>query len=115
MNNNTIVKDSGLNIIIKEEGTGKITKSGDTIDVHYEGYLDDGTVFDSSIQRNNPFSFPLGSGRVIKGWDEGFMDMKVGTKGTLIIPSELGYGERNMGKIPPNSILIFDFELLGIK
>ena len=114
--NDVIKKDSGLRIIIKENGSGKKPKSGQTISAHYKGYLEDGTVFDSSYQRNKPFEFPVGMGRVIKGWDEGFLDMNVGSKGTLIIPSNLGYGERGAGNmIPPNSTLIFDVELLGIK
>ena len=110
-----IIKDSGLRMIEHEKGSGEKPKSGQNISAHYKGYLEDGTVFDSSYDRNQPFQFPVGQGRVIKGWDEAFLDMEVGSKRTLIIPPELGYGERNMGKIPPNSILIFDVELLEIK
>ena len=112
----TIIKDSGLRMIEHTAGFGDKPKSGQTISAHYEGYLEDGTVFDSSYQRNTPFEFPVGQGRVIKGWDEAFLDMSPGSKRTLIIPSNLGYGERGAGtKIPPNSTLIFDVELLEIK
>ena len=110
-----IIKDSGLRMIEHEKGSGGPPEPGDNISAHYKGYLEDGTVFDSSYDRNQPFQFPVGQGRVIKGWDEAFLDMNVGSKRTLIIPPELGYGERNMGKIPSNSILIFDVELLEIK
>ena len=111
-----IIKDSGLRMLEHKKGSGEKPKSGQTISAHYEGYLEDGTVFDSSIQRNQPFEFPVGQGRVIKGWDEAFLDMNVGSKRTLIIPPELGYGEKGAGvKIPPNSVLIFDVELLEIK
>ena len=111
-----IIKDSGLRMLEHKKGSGEKPKSGQTISAHYEGYLEDGTVFDSSIQRNQPFEFPVGQGRVIKGWDEAFLDMNVGSKRTLIIPPDLGYGERGAGaKIPPNSVLIFDVELLEIK
>ena len=110
------IKNSGLRMLEHKKGSGEKPKSGQTISTHYEGYLEDGTVFDSSIQRNKPFEFPVGQGRVIKGWDEAFLDMNVGSKRTLIIPPELGYGERGAGdKIPPNSTLIFDVELLGVK
>ena len=111
-----IQKDSGLRIIIKKKGDGKKPQPGQTISAHYTGYLEDGTIFDSSHKRNQPFEFPVGMGRVIKGWDDGFMDMHVGSEATLIIPSELGYGDRGAGAaIPPNSTLIFDVQLLEIK
>ena len=113
--NSEITKPSGLKIKINTEGDGEKPKSGQTVSVHYYGALEDGTKFDSSFDRNQPFSFPVGQGRVIKGWDEAFMDMKVGTHATLTIPPELGYGSRDMGKIPSNSTLIFDVELLEIR
>ena len=114
--NKEIVKDSGLRMIEIKEGSGSLVESGQTVVVHYEGYLEDGTIFDSSIARNTPFSFEVGTGRVIKGWDEVFLDMNVGSKRTLIIPSELGYGDRGAPpKIPENSILIFEVELLEVK
>jgi peptidylprolyl isomerase len=80
--------------------------------VHYTGYLTDGTKFDSSLDRGEPFSFSLGVGQVIKGWDEGIALLKPGAKAKLIIPSSIGYGARNMGSIPPFSTLIFDVELI---
>ena len=103
-----IVTSSGLAYIDEVIGTGKPPKIGDKVLVHYTGILEDGTKFDSSRDRNRPFEFSLGVGRVIKGWDEGVASMKVGGKRKLIIPPDLGYGSRNMGSIPPNSILHFD-------
>tara|TARA_B100000131_G_C18076625_1_gene596632 strand:- start:1251 stop:1604 length:354 start_codon:yes stop_codon:yes gene_type:complete len=111
-----IEKDSGLIILIQEEGKGEKPQRGQTIRAHYTGTLTDGTKFDSSHDRGQPFEFPVGMGRVIKGWDEAFLDMKVGTKASLIIPPDLGYGSRGAGgKIPPNAILNFDVELMGVK
>ncbi len=99
-----------------KEGTGPEAKTGDTVDVQYTGWLKNGTKFDSSYDHGGqPFSFTLGAGRVIKGWDLGVVGMKVGGKRKLIIPPELGYGGRNMGKIPPNSELTFEVELVKIK
>ncbi|MES2050169.1 MAG: FKBP-type peptidyl-prolyl cis-trans isomerase [Pseudomonadota bacterium] len=103
-------------------GTGKEAIAGNTVVVHYSGWLFDakdakqhGAAFDSSVGRG-PFSFPLGAGRVIKGWDQGVAGMKVGGKRTLIIPAELGYGARGAGGvIPPNATLVFDVELLDVK
>ena len=112
---NEIVNSSGLRMIEEKDGNGVQPAVGQTVVAHYEGYLEDGTIFDSSISRGIPFEFPVGQGRVIKGWDEAFLSMKVGGKRALIIPPQLGYGSRDMGKIPPNSILIFDVELLEIK
>ena len=97
-------------------GTGTEALAGKTVSVHYTGWLTDGTKFDSSKDRGQPFSFPLGAGRVIKGWDEGVAGMKVGGKRTLVIPPELGYGARGApGAIPPNATLKFEVELLDVK
>lgn len=111
-----VTTKSGLKYTILKEGaaTAPVAKSGDKVSVHYTGYLTNGSKFDSSVDRNQPFEFPLGQGRVIPGWDEGVAGMKVGEKRKLVIPPELGYGSRDMGAIPPNSTLIFEVELLGI-
>ncbi len=107
---------SGLEYILVQEGSGIKAAPGNTVNVHYTGYLEDGTIFDSSVKRDQPFSFVLGMGRVIKGWDEGVALMKVGDKVRLIIPADLGYGESGAGGIiPPNANLIFDVELLEVK
>jgi FKBP-type peptidyl-prolyl cis-trans isomerase len=107
---------SGLEYIEIEAGTGAQAQAGKTVSVHYTGKFPDGKVFDSSISRGEPISFPLGQGRVIKGWDEGIALMKVGGKAQLIIPPELGYGERGAGgAIPPNATLVFDVELVDVK
>jgi peptidylprolyl isomerase len=95
-------------------GTGKEAVKGALVTVHYEGTLENGTVFDSSHNRGRPIEFVLGTGRVIKGWDQGLMGMKVGGKRTLFIPSHLAYGERAIGSIPPNSHLNFTVELLEV-
>jgi FKBP-type peptidyl-prolyl cis-trans isomerase len=96
-------------------GTGAEAKSGDTVSVHYVGTLTDGTQFDSSVDRGEPFEFTIGEGRVIQGWEQGIPGMKVGGKRVLTIPPSLGYGEQAAGSIPANSILIFEVELLAIK
>jgi peptidylprolyl isomerase len=112
---NTVTTDSGLRYVQLKEGTGATPKPGQTVSVHYTGTLEDGTKFDSSRDRGKPFSFKLGAGQVIKGWDEGISNMKVGERRQLIIPPELGYGARGAGGvIPPNATLIFDVELLKI-
>ena len=106
---------SGLKILIEKEGTGRKPKAGEWVQVHYTGYLPDGTKFDSSYDRGQPIGFQVGKGRVIAGWDEGIMQLKEGAKAYLFIPSHLGYGERGAGGvIPPNSDLIFKVELVKI-
>ncbi|NOZ09191.1 MAG: FKBP-type peptidyl-prolyl cis-trans isomerase [FCB group bacterium] len=110
-----IVTDSGLRMIVHKKGEGPTPKKGQTVVAHYTGLLEDGTKFDSSHDRGKPIEFPVGEGRVIKGWDEAFMTMSKGEKRTLIIPPELGYGERGAGPIPPNSTLVFEVELVDIK
>ncbi len=116
----TMTTASGLQIIDTVEGTGATPKTGQTCVMHYTGWLYTngmkGKKFDSSVDRNEPFEFPIGRGRVIKGWDEGVASMKVGGKRTLIIPPALGYGASGAGGvIPPNAVLMFDVELLGVK
>lgn len=107
---------SGLNYFITECGTGEKLKSGDKVTVNYTGLLTDGTKFDSSLDRNQTFSFPLGAGKVIKGWDEGVQLLRVGDRATFFIPSTLGYGARGAGGvIPPNATLIFIIEVVGIE
>ncbi len=106
----------GLKIQDITVGSGQEVKSGDSVTVHYLGTLENGTKFDSSYDRNTPFTTQIGVGQVIKGWDEGIVGMKVGGKRKLIIPPDLGYGQQGAGgSIPPNSTLIFEVELLGVK
>jgi FKBP-type peptidyl-prolyl cis-trans isomerase FkpA len=116
----TMTTASGLQIIDTTVGTGVSPKTGQTCVMHYTGWLyvngAKGKKFDSSVDRGQPFEFPIGTGRVIKGWDEGVASMKVGGKRTLIIPAALGYGANGAGGvIPPNATLMFDVELLGVK
>jgi len=130
-NNNTIKPEgtakmtrtktaSGLEYITEHEGTGDTPQKGKSVTVHYTGWLDkngepDSQSFDSSYSRNQPFTFTIGIGQVIRGWDEGVMDMKVGEKRRLFIPSDLGYGAHGAGRvIPPHAKLIFDVELLKV-
>lgn len=113
---NAVKTPSGLRYIIVTQGKGDTPSRGDIVTVHYTGYFVSGEVFDSSVRRGSPFQFPVGEGRVIRGWDETILSMKKGEKRTVIIPSELGYGERGRPPvIPPKSMLIFDIELLDIK
>jgi FKBP-type peptidyl-prolyl cis-trans isomerase FkpA len=107
---------SGLKYIDLQTGQGQEAKAGNTVSVHYTGWLENGTKFDSSLDRKSPFSFKLGGGQVIRGWDEGVDGMKIGGKRRLTIPANLGYGARGAGGvIPPNATLIFEVELLGVK
>lgn len=111
----TITMDNGLKIQDVQVGTGKEAKVGSVITAHYTGYLENGTVFDSSVSRGQPFSFTLGRGEVIRGWDIGIQGMKEGGKRRLIIPSTLAYGQAGIeGAIPPNATLVFDVELLKV-
>jgi peptidylprolyl isomerase len=115
-----VTTPSGLRIIDVKPGTGPVPQAGQTVTVNYTGWLfvdgKKGKKFDSSLDRGQPFSFTLGQGQVIKGWDEGLATMHVGGKRTLIIPPDLGYGARGAGGvIPPDATLIFDVDLLGAK
>jgi peptidylprolyl isomerase len=115
-----VTTPSGLRIIDVKPGTGPVPQAGQTVTVNYTGWLfvdgKKGKKFDSSLDRGDPFSFTLGQGQVIKGWDEGLATMHVGGKRTLIIPPDLGYGARGAGgDIPPGATLMFDVDLLGVK
>ena len=115
MEDETVTTPSGLRYIDLVVGTGASPVAGDQVEVHYTGWLESGTKFDSSVDRRQPSVFPLGAGRVIRGWDEGVATMKVGGKRRLIIPPPLGYGDRGAGRvIPPGATLVFEVELLGI-
>jgi peptidylprolyl isomerase len=103
---------TGLKYTVTELGKGKKVEVGDKVSVHYTGKLTNGTKFDSSKDRNQPFSFKVGAGQVIRGWDEGLRLLNVGDKAVFTIPPTIGYGDRDMGTIPPNSTLIFDIEVL---
>ncbi len=107
--------ETGLRYIIVERGAGLVPQPGNTIVVHYTGYLENGTVFDSSVERGDPFRFKFGQGSVIAGWEQGFALLTQGSKARLIIPANLGYGSRTMGSIPPNSTLIFDVQLIDVQ
>lgn len=123
LNSNTSLTNTNVNksapaslkIEDTKAGTGKVVKSGDTVTIHYSGTLANGTKFDSSYDRGQPFTTKIGVGDVIKGWDEGVVGMKVGGKRKLTIPPELGYGSNDLGVIPPNSTLIFELELVDVK
>jgi peptidylprolyl isomerase len=107
---------SGLKFIELAEGTGPAAEAGQTVTVHYTGFLMDSTKFDSSVDRGEPFEFRLGSGQVIRGWDQGVAGMRIGGKRKLIVPPQLGYGDRGIPRvIPPGAQLVFDVELLGTK
>ena len=115
-----VTTSSGLRIIDVKVGTGPVPQAGQTVTVNYTGWLfvdgKKGKKFDSSLDRNEPFSFTFGQGQVIKGWDEGLATMHVGGKRTLIIPPDLGYGASGAGAdIPPGATLMFDIDLLGVK
>jgi FKBP-type peptidyl-prolyl cis-trans isomerase FkpA len=113
---NLTTTPSGLKYTDLQTGAGETAQPGKKVRVHYTGWLQDGSKFDSSLDRNEPFEFTLGSGMVIKGWDEGVAGMKVGGKRRLVIPATLGYGARGAGGvIPPNAELIFEVELLGLR
>ncbi|MEP6888351.1 MAG: FKBP-type peptidyl-prolyl cis-trans isomerase [Nitrospirales bacterium] len=116
MADQTITTESGLTYVEMVVGTGRQPEVGDTASVHYTGWLADGKKFDSSVDRKEPFSFRVGAGQVIKGWDEGVLGMKIGGKRKLTIPPQLGYGARGAGGvIPPNATLTFDVELLDLR
>lgn len=111
----TKMTDSGLKYEDEVAGAGDTAAGGHTVSVHYTGWLESGEKFDSSKDRNSPFSFQLGKGQVIRGWDEGVAGMKVGGKRRLTIPPQLGYGARGAGGvIPPNATLVFEVELLAV-
>jgi FKBP-type peptidyl-prolyl cis-trans isomerase len=113
---NATTTASGLKYEDVKVGTGETATAGRTVSVHYTGWLTDGKKFDSSKDRGKPFEFPLGGGRVIKGWDEGVQGMKVGGVRKLTIPASLGYGSRGAGGvIPPDATLVFEVELLGVR
>lgn len=115
--NNTMTTNTNSQLQIKDtqEGTGAVAVAGKTVTVHYTGVFADGKKFDSSVDRGTPFTFTLGSGMVIKGWDIGVEGMKVGGKRILVIPPDLAYGPNDYGPIPGNSTLIFEIELLDVK
>ena len=110
-----VTTPTGLKYVDEVIGTGDKPRLGRTVVVHYTGTLTDGTKFDSSVDRGQPYEFRLGTGSVIRGWDEGILSMHVGGKRKLIIPPDLGYGPQGKGSIPPNATLIFEIELLGVK
>jgi len=115
MDQQSVTTSSGLEYVDLVVGTGTQPAAGQTVSVHYTGWLTDGRKFDSSLDRGQPIEFPLGTGVVIKGWDAGIDGMKVGGKRKLTIPPELAYGARGGGPIPPNATLVFDVELVAVK
>jgi len=111
-----IVMPSGVKYVDLRVGEGDEAGSGKIVEVHYVGWLEDGTRFDSSRDQNHPLTFRLGAGDVLKGWDEGLSGMKVGGKRRLVIPPGLGFGKEGVGSVvPPNSVLFYEFELLGVR
>ena len=115
-NNQAVTTESGLTYIVTKQGDGEQVKKGDNAIVNYTGLLTNGALFDSSLARNEPFKFPVGAGHVIKGWDEGLQNLRVGDHATLIIPPEIGYGAAGAGGvIPPDATLIFIIEVLGVE
>jgi FKBP-type peptidyl-prolyl cis-trans isomerase len=115
-NSNAVTTESGLTYIITKRGDGAAVKAGDNVEVNYTGLLTNGAKFDSSLDRNDTFSFKVGAGMVIKGWDEGLQHLRVGDHATLIIPPTIGYGSRGAGGvIPPDATLIFIIEVVGVK
>ena len=106
---------SGLTYIITKRGTGAQVKAGDQVEVNYTGLLTNGMQFDSSLNRGVPISFPVGAGRVIKGWDEGLQKLRVGDHATFIIPASIAYGSRGRDPIPPDATLIFIIEVVDLK
>ena len=116
INNPAVTTASGLTYIVTKHGDGAQLKAGDNVIVNYTGLLTNGQKFDSSLDRNEPFSFPLGGGRVIKGWDEGIQKLRIGDNATFIIPASIAYGARGAGGvIPPDATLIFIIEVVGVK
>lgn len=115
-NPNAVKTPSGLSYVDEVVGTGPAPRAGQTVSVHYTGWLTNGQKFDSSVDRGQPFEFVLGQGQVIRGWDEGVASMKIGGKRRLTIPADLGYGSRGAGDvIPPNATLVFEVQLLGVR
>jgi len=115
-NNQAVANQPDLTCIVTRPGDGAPVKAGQTVIVNYTGLLSNGEIFDSSLARNEPFSFPVGAGLVIKGWDEGLQKLRVGDHATLIIPPALGYGAAGAGGvIPPEATLIFIIEVLGVE
>ena len=116
MSDNLTTTASGLQYEDLAVGDGATATKGQQVSVHYTGWLADGTKFDSSVDRGQPFQFDLGAGMVIRGWDEGVEGMKIGGKRKLVIPPDLGYGQRGAGGvIPPGATLVFEVELLGLR
>ena len=110
-----VTTSSGLTYVVTRHGGGRLPRAGDNVMVQYTGLLTSGSMFDSSLDKGQPYVFELGAGHVIKGWDEGIAKLHVGDQATFIVPPTLGYGEEGRGPIPPNATLIFIVELVGIK